>query len=184
MGPGEVTTRITNDISLILDTLSHKVSILLTGLFAFVAALIIALSRNWRLGLVLICMPIGMVVITGTLGAYMRKMQQQSGSVYVKSADFAEDVFACARSMIADGAQGRLSKRYEQMLIPALGADLRSKVAMAMMIALTMTVILWGYGLAVGDSTIVVWMATHHIIHSSGREIASYKKENPACQIS
>ncbi|KNG80787.1 putative multidrug resistance protein 1, 2 [Aspergillus nomiae NRRL 13137] len=148
MGPGEVTTRITNDISLILDTLSHKVSILLTGLFGFVAALIIALSRNWRLALVLICMPIGMIAIMGTLGAYMRKMQQQSGSVYAKSADFAEDVFSCARSMIADGAQGRLSKRYEQMLIPALGADLQSKVAMAMMIALTMTVILWGYGLA------------------------------------
>ncbi|KAK6837759.1 hypothetical protein RU639_001706 [Aspergillus parasiticus] len=148
LGAGEVTTRITDDTNLILDTLSHKASILLTGLFGFVAALIIALSRNWRLALVLMAMPIGMIATMGTLGAYMRSMQQRSESHYVKSADFAEDVFSCARSVTADGAQGRLAKRYEEMLMPALGADLRSKAAMAMMIALTMTIILWGYGLA------------------------------------
>ncbi|KOC11256.1 multidrug resistance protein [Aspergillus flavus AF70] len=148
LGAGEVTTRITDDTNLILDTLSHKASILLAGLFGFVAALIIALSRNWRLALVLMAMPIGMIATMGTLGAYMRRMQQRSEIHYVKAADFAEDVFSCARSVIADGAQGRLVKRYEEMLMPALGADLRSKATMAMMIALTMTIILWGYGLA------------------------------------
>lgn len=164
LGAGEVTTRITDDTNLILDTLSHKASILLAGLFGFVAALIIALSRNWRLALVLMAMPIGMIATMGTLGAYMRRMQQRSESHYIKAADFAEDVLSCARSVIADGAQGRLVKRYEEMLMPALGADLRSKATMAMMIALTMTIILWGYGLAVGKLTSALLIATNYIV--------------------
>jgi hypothetical protein len=138
-------------MSLIIDTLSNKLCLLLTGLFAFVTSLIIALSLNWRLALVLICMPITMIVVMGTLGSYMNKMQQKTASEYAKSANFAEDVFSCARSVMADGAQRRLEKRYEKILIPAMMADLRSKGAMAMMVAIVMMVILWGYGLAVSE---------------------------------
>ncbi|KAE8381842.1 P-loop containing nucleoside triphosphate hydrolase protein [Aspergillus bertholletiae] len=148
VGVGEVTTRITNDINLIIDAVAHKASILWSGLFGFLAALIIALSRNWRLALVLMSMPIGMIATMGTLGAYMRRMQEQSGNGYGRSADLAEEVFSCIRSVIADGAQGRLVRQYQQMLIPALGADFQSKGTMAMMIAVTMMVILWGYALA------------------------------------
>ncbi|KAI9044893.1 ABC transporter ATP-binding protein [Aspergillus affinis] len=147
-GPGEVVSRVTTDMSLIIDTLSNKMCLLLTGLFAFVTSLIIALSSNWRLALVLICMPATMIVIMGTLGSYMNKMQQKTASEYAKSANFAEDVFSCARSVMADGAQRRLESRYEKILIPALKADLRGKGAMAMMVAIVMMVILWGYGLA------------------------------------
>lgn len=148
LGAGEITTRITSDTNLIQDAVSGKVALTLSSCATFATAFIISFVRSWRLALILMS---SIVTIVGTmsLGAsFMVKYPKMSLSAYAQGATVAEEAISSVRHVTAFGIQDRLARRYSQHLIKAESAGLRSRLALAVMIAVMNCVIFWTYGLA------------------------------------
>jgi ATP-binding cassette, subfamily B (MDR/TAP), member 1 len=61
LGAGEITTRITGDMSSIQDGISQKIGLTLTGVSTFFAALIVGFVKNWKLTLILTSVVVSMV---------------------------------------------------------------------------------------------------------------------------
>ena len=91
LGSGQVVTRLTSDINIIQEVISHKTSQCLTALFTFLCAFIIAFVRCWRLALVLtiilpaICIPTGLMSIQVARNA--KRGLQQSASTQTHAAE-------------------------------------------------------------------------------------------------
>ncbi|OJJ46971.1 hypothetical protein ASPZODRAFT_95516 [Penicilliopsis zonata CBS 506.65] len=147
-GPGEVTTRITNDMNLIQDGISQKVGLLLTGVSGFFAALIVALVRDWKMGLVMLCLPVAVILIMGGLGSRAKAYNESSNNEYAESGTLAEEVISCIRTITAYGSQERFQKKYEKSLELATALDFKAKMAMGTMMAMMFMCMFWGYSLA------------------------------------
>ncbi|KAJ5216649.1 uncharacterized protein N7498_003056 [Penicillium cinerascens] len=147
-GPGEVTARISNDMNLIQDGISQKVGLLITGVSGFFAAIIVALVRDWRLGLVMVCLPVVVLLIMGGLGSRMKAYQESSNNAYAHSGSFAEEVISSIRTVTAYGSQERFQAKYDESLREATALDFKAKVTMGILMALMFMVMLWGYALA------------------------------------
>lgn len=148
-GTGELTIRLSNDMSLIRDGISQKVGLISYGFAGFISAIIVSFIKDWRLALVLLCLPLVIILTMGGLGSAMKKFQEQAGEGYAESGNFAEEVIAAIRSVVAYGSQRRFLKKYELMLERPERADFRSKMLLGMLVAIMMMIINLGYGLAV-----------------------------------
>jgi ATP-binding cassette subfamily B (MDR/TAP) protein 1 len=61
LGAGEITTRISGDMTAIQDGISQKIGLTLTGVSTFFAALIVGFVKSWKLTLILTSVIISMV---------------------------------------------------------------------------------------------------------------------------
>ncbi|KAF7562159.1 hypothetical protein G7046_g1999 [Stylonectria norvegica] len=84
-GAGEIAVSLSNDISLVQDGVSQKVGLIGVGLGGFVSALIVAYVRDWRLALVLLCLPVIIILVMGGLGARMKDFQEKSTTGFAKT---------------------------------------------------------------------------------------------------
>jgi subfamily B ATP-binding cassette protein MsbA len=81
---GEITSRLTNDVTLIQATVTNNVASLLEGVITFVGALVLMLMVSWELaGLVLLVVPL--VALLGVV--FGRRMRRVSTRVQDKLAD-------------------------------------------------------------------------------------------------
>jgi len=147
-GTGELTIRLSNDMSLIRDGISQKVGLISYGFAGFISA-IVSFVKDWRLVLVLLCLPLVIILTMGGLGSGMKKFQDQAGEGYAQSGNFAEEFIVAIRNVVAYGSQRRFLKKYELMLELPERAGFRSKMLLGMLVAIMMMIINLGYGLAV-----------------------------------
>jgi ATP-binding cassette subfamily B (MDR/TAP) protein 1 len=118
-GAGEITTRITGDMSAIQDGISEKIGLTLTGVAMFFAALVVGFIKNWKLTLILIsiifCMLFSMASFSRLMIRFNKRSQEHAGP----GATVAEEVFSSIRNATALGTQERLAKQYDGFLLKA-----------------------------------------------------------------
>lgn len=113
-GAGEITVRISNDMSLVQDGISQKVGLIFYGLAGFCSAIIVSFTKDWRLALVLLCLPLVVILAMGGLGSTMKNFQETANVGYAKSGNFAEELISSMRNVTAFGSQQRFLKKYEE----------------------------------------------------------------------
>ncbi|KAJ5158989.1 ABC transporter integral membrane type 1 [Penicillium coprophilum] len=147
LGAGEITTRITADMNLIQDSLTGKLSLTLYSCANFGAAFIISFVKSWRMALILISAIIAEAGSMSICSSFMVKYTHMSLSAYADGSTAAEEAISSIRHVTAFGIQDKLADRYQKFLTKAEAYGLRSRIALAAMMAIMNGVIFWTYGL-------------------------------------
>ncbi|OQE28057.1 hypothetical protein PENFLA_c005G09072 [Penicillium flavigenum] len=147
LGAGEITTRITSDMNLIQDSLTGKLSLTLYSCSNFGAALIISFVKSWRMALILISAYIAETGSMSFFSSFMVKYTHKSLAAYADGSTAAEEAISSIRHVTAFGIQDKLADRYQEFLTQAEKYGLRSRIALAAMMAVMNGAIFWTYGL-------------------------------------
>ncbi|KAJ5932023.1 hypothetical protein N7516_006512 [Penicillium verrucosum] len=147
LGAGEITTRITADMNLIQDSLTGKLSLTLYSCSNFGAALIIAFVKSWRMALILISAYVAETGSMSFFSYFMVRYTHQALEAYADGSTAAEEAISSIRHVTAFGIQDKLADRYQKFLTQAEGYGLKSRIALAAMMAIMNGVIFWTYAL-------------------------------------
>ncbi|KAF2503341.1 multidrug resistance protein-like protein 1 [Lophium mytilinum] len=148
LGSGEITTRLTADLNLVQDGVSHKVTLVISGVSMFFSAIILSFVRSWKLALVMLSSVISIWLVLGILGSFMRSYQTKSVNAYATAGSLAEEAISSSRNVTAFGTQPRLIKKYDAVLDEASKFDLKAKATLSLMIACALAILNMQYGLA------------------------------------
>ncbi|KXN65298.1 hypothetical protein CONCODRAFT_53649, partial [Conidiobolus coronatus NRRL 28638] len=119
IGSGEVTTRITNDTSLVQSGISEKVALIVHDSCTFISAFIIAFTVNWRLSLMLFCIVPAIGILIGAMMFFGFKYITSSLEKYSIAGNTAEECFSTIRTVAAFNLQNKMGKRYDGLLVKA-----------------------------------------------------------------
>ena len=131
-GAGAVATRITSDTLAIQDGIGEKVPLSINYAATFVSGFIIAFIKSWELTLVLLSViPLmgGAAFVMGTVNG---KFQTLISQVYSEAGNYAEETLSSVRTVIAFGAQKKMSRRYDNALKSARKVGIRKSVTMGL----------------------------------------------------
>ncbi|CAI6342525.1 unnamed protein product [Periconia digitata] len=148
LGSGEVTTRISSDMVQVQDGIGQKISLFISGIAMFFAALIVGFIRGWKLTLIMLSATVALVLMMGFNGRNMRANQVKAVDEFATAGTLAEEVISSARNVTAYGTQKRLQAKYKGYLTRAAKWDFMSKFWLSSMIAGMMGVINLQYALA------------------------------------
>jgi ATP-binding cassette subfamily B (MDR/TAP) protein 1 len=148
MGAGEVTTRLTADMTLIQAGISEKVSMTLAALSTFITAFVIGFVHSWKLTLILSCTVVAWVIHTAVCANFMVGNMQMSLAAYAQGGGMAHEVLSSVRNVVAFGTQDRLASRYQVHLGTAEMYGFRFKSAVGMILSGLQLIMFLGYGLA------------------------------------
>ncbi|CAG7938101.1 unnamed protein product [Penicillium nalgiovense] len=135
LGAGEITTRITSDMNLIQDSLTGKLSLTLYSCSIFGAALIISFAKSWRMALILISAYVAETGSMSFFSSFMVKYTHKSLAAYADGSTTAEEAISSIRHITAFGIQDKLADWYQKFLSQAENYGLRSRLALAAMMA-------------------------------------------------
>jgi ATP-binding cassette subfamily B (MDR/TAP) protein 1 len=133
--PGEISTRIMSDMSLVREGITSKASITLTAVATFASAFVINFIMYWKTALVLSPTFVIMVVVGSTGGTYVVKQHKRVMALSSQASSIAEEAIASMRLVSAFGIQEHMAGKYSSFLTSAGRPDIRSRNAMAGMIA-------------------------------------------------
>lgn len=142
-----MTSRITGDMALIQDGISQKVGLTLTGLTTFVAALVVAFIKSWKLAFIMLSGVFAMMLAMGGIGGFMKKIQAQAIDAASANSTLAEEAVTAVRNVTAFGAQDRMASKYEKQGIQTTILDVKAKGLLGIMIATTICIMNFLYGL-------------------------------------
>ncbi|KAL6705018.1 hypothetical protein ACN47E_007421 [Coniothyrium glycines] len=148
LGAGEVTTRISSNMSQLEDGIGQKVALFTTGVSMFVSALIIGFIRSWKLSLIMLAVTVALILMLGVNGTFLNKAQTAAIDEYTIAASLAEEVLASARNVAAFGTQKRLQDKYQALVDRASKFDFTAKLWLSLMIAGMMGILNLQYALA------------------------------------
>lgn len=148
IGPGEITNRISSDITLIQEGISEKVNLVYTGFATFFAGLVIGFIKSWRITLILFSTIVAIILVMGGLSSFMMKYILASLSSFGKAATVAEDILSAIRTTTAFGIQSRLSQRYISFVNESFRNGVISGRFLMCMVAGIWTIVYLTYGLA------------------------------------
>ncbi|KAL4738189.1 multidrug resistance protein 3 [Aspergillus similis] len=148
LGAGELTTRITSDITQIQEAITGNLSVSLTAAATFVSAYVIAFVEYWKLALILTSTVI-VLSVTGAVGVALPvKWTLQSQALESSGATVAEEAISAIAHVTAFGIQERLVQKYDDHLKPAERPGLKAGFVTALMIGMVNAIPYLSYGLS------------------------------------
>ncbi|KAI0197519.1 multidrug resistance protein [Astrocystis sublimbata] len=147
LGAGEVTTRITDDMNLVQEGISERLSVTLSSFAAFLSAFIIGFVYNWKLTLILTSVIVGLFLVVAVATSFVVIYTKQSIEAYASGGTIVEEAISSIRNSVAFGTGPRLAEHYDQYLKRAESFSYRVSSSVAMMFAGIMLVIYLNYGL-------------------------------------
>ncbi|OLY81651.1 Multidrug resistance protein 1 [Smittium mucronatum] len=122
---GDLTTRLSSDISVVQDGIGVKLAYLIQYLATFIFGLILAFVRGWKMALVVVSI-IPLIMVVGTfMGINAGRLAKQAQSDYAKSGVIANEAFSSMRTIMAFNGQSRELDRYNKSIAVALVTELR-----------------------------------------------------------
>lgn len=119
LGTGELTTRITSDITLIQEGITGNLSFALTAAATFISAFVITFVEYWKLALILSSTVVVLTLI-GVVGVALPvKWTAENLACYGRSATVAEEAIGSIRHVTAFGIQESMIQRYDKFLTRA-----------------------------------------------------------------
>lgn len=148
IGAGEITTRITSDITLIQDGISEKVGIIFAGFSTFIAAFVISFIKSWRMTLILLSTVVVILLDLGVISSFLLKHTVANSTAVGEACSMVEDVLSSIRNTVAFNSQKRLAKKFEEKLGFSLRTGISEGKLLALMVAILWSAIYLNYGLA------------------------------------
>ncbi|OGM39873.1 hypothetical protein ABOM_011820 [Aspergillus bombycis] len=147
LGAGEITTRITTDITLI-QGITGNLSVSLTAAATFISALVITFVVYWKLALVL-CSTVVALTIFSTVGIVLPvRWTKASLLCYSTGANVAEEAISSIRHVTAFGIQQKMVERYDKYLQRAERPSFKANSITALMMSASEAVPYLSYGLS------------------------------------
>eukprot|EP01105_Mastigella_eilhardi_P012714 TRINITY_DN2904_c0_g1_i12.p2 TRINITY_DN2904_c0_g1~~TRINITY_DN2904_c0_g1_i12.p2 ORF type:complete len:377 (-),score=84.79 TRINITY_DN2904_c0_g1_i12:4285-5415(-) len=112
---GELSERV-NGINKIQDAIGDKVGVGLSTFSTLVSGLVIALSKGWKMALVIISVTPSIVVVVIVMSFLVRMLTTKSLTASAKAGGVAEEVIACIRTVSSFGLQESETERYDKFL--------------------------------------------------------------------
>ena len=109
---GEIASKLSTDINLIKDGISEKVALILSGLAAFVASLIISFIKSWKLTFIVLSTIIALILTTAVGGKLLIGFKSKSIETQSQLSGISEEAIASIRITTAFGAQEFIQNRY------------------------------------------------------------------------
>ncbi|XP_063678804.1 ATP-dependent translocase ABCB1-like [Bolinopsis microptera] len=145
---GELTTRLTSDISKLRDGMSDKVCLAVQWMTAFLAGFIIAFCYEWRLSLVIMSTSPLMAIAGYLISKIMAGFAEKEQSAYAAAGGIAEEVIGAIRTVVSFGAETHESKRYNEKLASSEASGKKNGLFKALSIGITMLIMFLTYALA------------------------------------
>jgi ATP-binding cassette subfamily B (MDR/TAP) protein 1 len=148
LSAGEITTRITSDITLIQEGITGNLSVSLTATATFISAFVIAFVEYWKLAFIL-SSTVALFALAGTLGIQLpTRWTKRSLASYSSGASVAEEAISSIRHVTAFGIQEEMIQRYDNYLKQAERPGVKANVATALMISIVSAIPYLSYGLS------------------------------------
>ena len=128
-GAGEITSRLTADMTAVEEGLTGKLSLSLTAAATFGSAYIIAFVMYWKLALILSSTVVLMALTSIAGGARAVKYSKDFLSACASGTTIAEEAITSIRHVAAFGIQEQLAKRYSSYLVRAERQGMKSRMA-------------------------------------------------------
>ena len=148
LGAGEVTSTITANMDLVQVGISEKVTLCVSALATFVAALVVGFVKNWRLSFVLLSVAGAIFLVMASCSAFIIKYSKLSLEAYSAGGAVAEEAISSIRTATAFNGKSKLAGKYHGSLLNTMHWGFRVKMSIGCMIASMMCVTYMQYGLA------------------------------------
>lgn len=147
VGAGEVAVKITSDADQIQDGISEKVGLLLACLATLITGYLIGFIISWKLTLIMSSVFVFLFLNTAVWTILMFRYAKPGTLVAVKASTLTQEIFTGVRVAIAFGSQKDVVKQYDGHLKATQGYGFKVKVAIGMMLAVSMGAMHLTYGL-------------------------------------
>ncbi|KAK9453078.1 P-loop containing nucleoside triphosphate hydrolase protein [Dipodascopsis uninucleata] len=117
LGTGEITSRISSDALLAQEGMSEKVSLATSSVTNFIAAMVVAFFRSWKLTFILLGIIISVMVTMAISSHYMVRFYRRSLSGYSVGGTIAEETLSSVRNVQAFAMEERLASQYDDFLV-------------------------------------------------------------------
>ncbi|KAJ2320506.1 hypothetical protein H4R23_001127 [Coemansia sp. Cherry 401B] len=125
LSTGELTTRISGDVNLVQEGISEKFSFVLQYITTFVAGIILAFTRGWRLTLVVLAVLPLLAGSASLMGILLAENTSGGQDAYSEAGGVAEEVLSSIKTVMAFGGQLRELERFKAKVAKARAAGLR-----------------------------------------------------------
>lgn len=145
---GEVSSRITGEISIVQQGTNEKVGIVINSLSFFVASYIVAFIKDAKLAGMLVSLTPAYLIMALGGGYFVQKYFGRSLESLGKASSVALEAFSNTTVVHAFSANARLEEKFVEVLTPALSAGVWKSVAMGMQAGLLYFIAFAANGLA------------------------------------
>lgn len=112
VGPGAIAVRATTNATQINSGIAEKFARTFSSLAMIVTSLVVALTRSWRLTLIIIAGVFPLFVILSITMTYEAKFEQNVGRIYSQASNLAEEMLGSIKTVRAFEASPVLLKKY------------------------------------------------------------------------
>lgn len=147
LGAGEVTVRITADTNAIQQGISEKLGLFISSLATLLAGFLIGFITSWKLTLILTSTLFALMINTAVATKYIIKYSIPLAIGMAQAGVIAEETLSSIRLTAAFGNERRMAEQYDKHLISLQWAGLKLKAAIALMMAVVMSLLYLNYGL-------------------------------------
>ncbi|KAI9478271.1 MAG: P-loop containing nucleoside triphosphate hydrolase protein [Benjaminiella poitrasii] len=145
---GSLNTRLASDTQVIQDGISEKFGQFVSLLAQFIAGLIVAFIKGWRVAIIMLaCLPL----LFGTgraIAHFITKYVIASQSTYAQAGSIAEQAFQAIRTVYSFTLQKRFSERYQAKLDDACKFGVKRGISMGVGFGTLFFVLFSMFGLA------------------------------------
>ncbi|XP_029444910.1 ATP-binding cassette sub-family B member 5-like isoform X2 [Rhinatrema bivittatum] len=164
--PGELNTRISDDINKINDGIGDKIGHLFQNVSTFVAGIVIGFIKGWQLTLVILATSPLVAISAAFCSKMLVSLTNKELSAYAKAGAVAEEVLSSIRTVVAFGGQEKEINRYTGNLSEAKSLGIKKAIAAQLSLGFVYLIINACYGLG-------FWYGTTLILGNSGYSIGS-----------
>jgi len=131
MTAGEVSSRISGDISVVQQGTNEKVGIVISSTSFFIAAYVVAFIKDPALAGMLVSLTPAYLIMALGGGYFVQKYFGLSMASMANASSVALEAFSNTAVIHAFSANARLEEKFVEALRPGLGADMWKSIAMA-----------------------------------------------------
>jgi len=147
-GQGSLNTRLAADTQLIEDAIGEKAGVTIQNTAQFIAGLVVAFVKGWRLALVILaCLPV-MAIFGGIMMIFLTKWMTGGQTAYAEAGAIAEQALGSIKTVYAFSLQDRFQKKYEVYLEKAKQNGIKGGFILGMGFGAFMFILFASYGLA------------------------------------
>ncbi|KAH9883684.1 putative ABC multidrug transporter [Xylariomycetidae sp. FL2044] len=132
---GGISTRIMSDMGTIQEGITSKISVALTAVATFGAALVISLIEHWKTGLILTPTFLLMAIFGSLTGSRALKAHMKAKPAGDQAANIAQEALSSIRHVFAFGLQDRLAVKYDSYLQTAGNLKIKAQTVISLFIA-------------------------------------------------
>ncbi|XP_041418444.1 ATP-binding cassette sub-family B member 5 isoform X2 [Xenopus laevis] len=154
--PGEINTRLNEDITKINDGIGDKIGHLFQNVSTFISGITVALAIGWELALVYIATS-PLIALAAALSSKMLvSLTSKELSAYAAAGAVAEEVLSSIRTVVAFGGQEREIKRYTNNLEKAKQIGIKKAIVSQLAVGFVYLILCSSYGLGFWYGTVVI----------------------------